>query len=324
MSSQNPLVITVTRDPNNESEHLVDVVVSDVTGPVQTWGDSLRAVMARSAIKPLQTLPLVASGAADAFGLTNQQLALASASHSGEQPHLDAVEQWLGTIGGSIDWLECGATKPLGAEAAEAVGADFTALHNCCSGKHAGFLTLAAHLGIEHSGYIGPDHQIQREISRVVEVFTGYSLDGVAPGIDGCGIPTHPIPLANLAQSMARLVNPIGLDPLWQDAAARVVAAASTEPWWMSGTGRHEVLLHADANQPLVCKTGAEGVFMAAIPGSGLGVALKARDGAARAANAAITATLAHLGVITPEASKIAVTNAAGTVVGAVTGELSD
>jgi L-asparaginase II len=323
MSSENPLVVSVTRDPNVESVHLVDVVIADANGVSQSWGDHSRAVMARSAIKPIQTLPLVASGAADAYGLTNQHLALACASHSGEPEHLAAVERWLDSIGGSPDWLECGAAKPIGPDAAQAVGANFTSLHNCCSGKHAGFLTLATHLGLERSGYIGPDHPVQQEILRAVEVFTGVSLDGVRPGVDGCGIPTHPIPLANLAQSMARLVNPTGLDVRWQEAARRVVAAASAEPWWMSGTGRHEMLLHQDANQPLVCKTGAEGVFMAAIPGSGLGVALKARDGATRAANAAITATLESLGLITPEASNIAVTNAAGKVVGAVVGSLA-
>lgn len=319
MTSTNPLVVTVTRDPNVESEHLVDVVVADLRGPVKVWGDGERPVMARSAIKPLQTLPLVASGAADAYGLTNQQLALACASHNAEQGHTDAVTAWLDSIGGSVDWLECGAAMPLGPATALAVGPGFTAVHNCCSGKHAGFLTLAAHLGIDHAGYIDAGHRVQKEINHAVEVFTGFSLDGVEPGIDGCGIPTHPIPLTNLAQSMARLVNPVELDEHWQVAAARVVEAASTEPWWMSGTARHEMFLHEDANQPLVCKTGAEGVFMAALPKSGLGIVCKSRDGAKRAAESAITAILESIGAITPHASKIAVINAAGKVVGAVT-----
>lgn len=319
MTIESPLLVQVTRTPNVESEHLVDVVVADRSGLVSAWGDPARRVMARSAIKPIQTLPLLRSGAAEAFALTDEQIALASASHSGEAQHIQAVEKWLAAIGGTQEWLECGAAEPIGTEAAYEVGPDFAAIHNCCSGKHTGFLTLAAHLGIDHRHYIAADHEIQRLITDAVGVLTGFAMESVEPGVDGCGIPTHPIPLVNLAHGMARLVDPTELDDSWHAPCRRVVQALDAHPWWLSGTGRHETLLHKDKLEPLACKTGADGVFTAALPNRGLGIACKARDGSKRASDAAITWVLSTLGVIEPNASTQNVTNAAGTVVGEIT-----
>ena len=324
MTRADPLVVSVTRDPSVESEHLVDVVISNTSGPVSVWGDETKPVMARSAIKPIQTLALLVSGAADAFELSDTQIALATASHSGESDHVRAVEAWLGAIGGSVDWLECGPTPPMNEDAAFKVGEHFGAVHNCCSGKHTGFLTIARHLGVDHEGYIDRDHPIQKQVLKAIETFTGVSLADIEPGIDGCGIPTYPIPLANLAMAMARLVDPSDLETVWHQPAARVVNAVSAHPWWVSGTGRHEISLHADASEQLVCKTGAEGVFMAALPARGLGVACKARDGARRGSDAAITAVLASLGALVVDNSEQFVTNASGLRVGTISAEIPD
>lgn len=322
MTPDKPLVVQAARTPNIESEHIVDLVVASTSGPVSAWGDPTRAVMARSAIKPIQTLALIVSGAADAFELTDIQIALATASHSGEPAHIEAVESWLEAIGGSVDWLECGPTRPMDDEAADAIGSDYAAVHNCCSGKHSGFLSVAKYLGVDHQGYINADHPVQQEVTRAIETFAGMSLADIEPGIDGCGIPTYPTPLANLALAMARLTDPSDLDPVWHEPAARVVRAASAHPWWLSGTGRHEVLLQADATEPLFAKTGAEGVFVAGLPDRGLGIACKARDGAKRAADAAITSVLANLGALVPDASVQIVTNAAGSRVGSIEVEI--
>lgn len=321
MISKTPLTVLVTRHPNVESRHQVDLVIASTSDVISSWGDQDRPVMARSAIKPIQALPLVRTGAADAFDLAPNRLSLACASHSGEPAHLREVRDWLSNIGGSTEWLECGATNPIDDEAAIAEGPDYEPIHNCCSGKHTGFLTIARHLGIDPSGYIGSDHPVQRLITEAIEVFTGYSLAEVAPGIDGCGIPTYPIPLRNLAQAMARLADPSDLEKSWHEPARLIVDALDTLPWWESGTERHEMKLHADKTERLVCKTGAEGVFTAALPDRGIGVACKARDGAMRASDTAITWALGHLGAIEPEASKLTVTNEAGNVVGDITVE---
>jgi L-asparaginase II len=318
MISEFPLSVQVSRHPHVESHHLVDLVVVSKDDVIQAWGDPTIPVMSRSAIKPIQTLPLIRSGAADAFALENHEIALASASHSGEPDHLDAVRSWLSRIGGTTEWLECGATSPIDDDAFLAAGPNYEPIHNCCSGKHTGFLSIASHQSIDHTGYIGPNHPIQKLITESVETFTGFPLAGVTPGIDGCGIPTHPIPLQNIARAMAQLVDPSALDSSWHEPAARVVEALNSHPWWESGTDRHEMLLHQDKKEPLVCKTGAEGVFTAALPDRGLGVACKARDGSKRASDAAITWVLDHIGAIKTSASKLIITNAAGRVVGDV------
>ncbi len=319
--SETPLSVLVQRHPNVESAHHVDIVIAQKSNIVSAWGDPDRKIMSRSAIKPIQALPLIRSGARSAFELEPHHVALACASHSGEPKHLEEVELWLSKIGGSTDWLECGATSPISQSEAIALGPDYERIHNCCSGKHTGFLSIAAHLDVDPAGYISADHPIQQMITNAVEVFTGYSLENVKPGIDGCGIPTHPIPLQNVAMAMARLVDPSEIDPSWHDACTQVVEALDAHPWWESGTGRHEMKLHADKTEPLVCKTGAEGVFTAALPQRGIGIACKARDGAMRASDAAITWALAHLGAIEPDASKLTITNAEGNAVGDVSVE---
>ena len=257
MINEAPLSALATRHPNVESSHQVDLVIASTAEVISAWGDQDRLVMARSAIKPIQALPLIRTGAADAFDLAPNRLSLACASHSGEPAHLQEVRDWLSNIGGSTDWLECGATSPIDDGAAIAEGPDYEPIHNCCSGKHTGFLSIAAHLGIDPSGYIGADHPVQRLITEATEVFTGYSLAEVTPGIDGCGIPTYPIPLRNLAQAMARLADPSDLDESWHEPTRLIVDALNTLPWWESGTERHEVNLHADKTERLVCKTGA-------------------------------------------------------------------
>ena len=318
MQTPGPIRVVLTRH-DEESEHVVDAVVSTVEQVQLAYGDRQRNVIARSSLKPIQVLPLVSTGAADAFGVSDKELALAAASHSGEQAHLDAVGAWLKRIGLDESALECGAARPLSIDAADGVlrdGGSFERIHNCCSGKHAGFLTIAQHLGVDPSGYVERGHRVQQLVVEAIETFTGQTLADRPNGIDGCGIPTFALPLEALAHSMATLAHPIGLDTQNQDAAGRVTTALAANPYWISGTDRREVQLHAAATEPLVIKTGAEGVFMVALPKRGVGIALKARDGAVRAAELAVALVLEELDVIAAGHAVAPVTNAAGTVVG--------
>lgn len=309
-----PFSVQLSRN-SLESEHIVDVCVSDKTGVIDVWGDIERLVIPRSAIKPIQVLPLLRSGAADAFSVTASEIALGAASHSGEPEHVAAVDAWLSRIGLDRSALECGIDRPLSAGEGDrllAAGETFEPIHNCCSGKHTGFLTTAMHLGVEPSGYIQRDHPVQQLVTDAIAEFTGVDVHAATNGIDGCGIPTFAFPLDALAGAMARLVTS-------DDASAqRVTAALASNPFWISGTGRCEVQLIGAAAEPLIMKQGAEGVYMAALPERGVGIALKARDGAVRAGDAAIAGVLGHLGVVSESLGVSNIANKAGTVVGAM------
>lgn len=298
----NPLVVEVTRGDMVESRHRATVAVVDADGKVvRAWGDIERPVYGRSAIKPLQALPLVETGAADRFAVSPAELALACASHSCEPRHIDAVAAWLDRMGLSPADLECGSHLPMEEQAMKAVirnETPLTGLYNNCSGKHAGFLATALHKGEPTKGYIRFEHPVQQRILGVLEQVCGLDLGRAPRGIDGCGIPVIGIPLGNIALGMARLADPDELPEPRAAAARRIVAAMVAEPFMVAGTGRFCTVMMEALGGKAVLKTGAEGVYCAALPELGLGVALKVDDGAGRAAEVAMGAVLVHLGVI--------------------------
>ena len=251
--------------------HVVHAVVVDAAGDIQqAWGEPERLVHPRSAVKPLQALPLVETGAADAFGCSDEELALACSSHNGEPGHVESVEAWLARIGYSHEDLECGVEASRGP----------TSARNNCSGKHVGFLTVARHLGVDPAGYIRPDHPVQQLVTQALAETAGETIDPDRSGIDGCGIPIHPVPLRALALAASRFGSPGGY---WTDergaAVRRLANAMTVHPWLVAGTGRLPTDLMAAAGGDLVVKDGAEGVQFAALPGRGLGIAVKALDG---------------------------------------------
>ena len=301
-SDASPLLIDVTRGSALESRHLGAAAVVDGAGKiVAAWGDVERAIFPRSAIKPLQALAVIECGAADAYGLGDAELALASASHAGEPKHVNAVTAWLERIGLGVVDLECGAHAPYAAAAAEALqraGRKPTAAHNNCSGKHAGMLSAARHMGEPTRGYIGFDHPAQRRWIKTVGEVCGVDLARAPRGTDGCSIPTLAIPLRAIAQGMARLATQEGLPPERVAAAKRVLAAVVARPDMVSGTGRFASVVMEAVGGRILLKGGAEGVYCAAVPALGIGIALKIDDGAARAAEVAVAAILRHLGAI--------------------------
>jgi L-asparaginase II len=298
-----PVAVIVRRGERVESEHRVAYAVADAAGRlVEAAGDVGRAVFPRSAIKPLQALALVESGAADHFAVSAQELALACASHSGEPEHVALVRAWLARLDPSA--LECGAHPPLHAESAQrltAAGRSPERVHNNCSGKHAGMITVARHLGAPIAGYSRADHPVQRLIEGILCAMTGLTALP-APATDGCGVPTWPIPLGRLAAAMARFAAPDGLPAARAEACARLRAAMLAHPHLIAGTDRPCTEIMTAVSGVLV-KTGAEGVYAACVPGRQLGLALKVEDGAARAAPVALLALLEALGVLDPEAT---------------------
>jgi L-asparaginase II len=308
------LIIEVRRGAQVESRHLVDVAVVDGVGSVvESWGDPSRPVLPRSALKPLQSSALILSGAASAFGLGDDRLAIACASHGGEPAHVDVVDGWLTALELDAGSLECGAHAPMHAPSAAALvrgGVDFDARHNNCSGKHCGFLAVCRHIGLPTTGYIGADHPLQRDhVTPAVEHWCRVSLAGQEPGVDGCGIPVYALPLDRLARGWAAL----GDDPVGHAMFDAMIA----EPFLVAGTDRVCTRLLEAGGGRVVVKTGAEGVYCAIDRGAGLGVALKVHDGATRASEVAIEWILGRLGTL-PEPEPLVLRNWAGTVVGSV------
>lgn len=302
----NPVLVEVTRGGMIECRHRGAIAVVDAGGKVVcAWGDIERPIYGRSAIKPLQALPLIESGAAERFGLGDAEIALACASHNGERGHVEAVRAWLTRIGCGVDDLECGAHMPIHEPSAAALiksGKEPDAAHNNCSGKHAGFLATARHLGEPTAGYISFEHPVQQRILGLLEQMCGIRLGDAPRGIDGCGIPVIGIPLGNMAMAMARLANPDKhLPPMRAAAARRILAAITAHPFMVAGSGRFCTEVMKIAGRKVVIKTGAEGVYCAALPTLGLGVALKIDDGAGRAAEVAMGHQLRQLKVLSDE-----------------------
>ena len=249
-------------------------------------------------MKAIQALPLIETGAADAYGLGNKELALACASHAGEVEHTALARAILGRAGLDEAALECGAHWPTNQGAmvalAESGGAP-TALHNNCSGKHAGFLCVCCHERIERRGYVKYEHPFQEIVRDTMEGVTGARHAAENSGIDGCSIPTYAVPLRDLAKGFARMVTGNGLGQERAKAAKRLLAACMAEPFYVAGSSRACTNLMSEAPGRIFVKTGAEGVFCAALPEFGLGIALKCEDGTTRASEVAITSILATL-----------------------------
>ena len=312
-----PLLVEVIRGGRVESLHEVDAVLLDASGRiVEAWGDATRPVMPRSAIKPIQALPLVSTGAADAFLLTDVELALACASHGGEPAHVDAVAAWLARLDLDASALACGVQVPSSVPAAAvlaAAGGEATAVHNNCSGKHMGFLTVLRHLGLPLDGYLDPGHRLQADhVTPSIERTCGVDLTAAHPGVDGCGIPVWSMPLDRLASGWAA----IGAEPAGSP-AHRLLSAMRSEPFLVAGSARACTRLIGAATGGTVVKTGAEGVFCAVLPADGIGLALKVRDGAARAAEVAVEWILARWGRL-PDPAPSLLVNHSGVHVGEV------
>ncbi|MFY8017982.1 MAG: asparaginase [Inhella sp.] len=311
----NPVLVEVWRGPAVESVHRGRVAVVDASGSVVlALGDIDARVFPRSAIKVLQALPLVASGAAERYGLNDEELALACASHNGEPAHVATARSVLTKLGLDDSVLECGSHWPYLDTAVRAMAVAGEApcpLHNNCSGKHAGFVCLGSHLSRGDargflSGYVQPEHAVMREVGQAIEAATSSPLADAPRGVDGCSIPTYALPLRALALAFARVATGQGLSPEHAAAALRLRQAVAQAPFMVAGSGRLDTLLMEALGERLFCKVGAEGVYCAALPELGLGVALKIDDGNnARAAEVAMAALVERLLPLEGEAATL-------------------
>jgi len=294
-------MVEVWRGPFLESMHRGHAVICDDTGQiVQAWGDPAAVVLPRSSSKMLQALPLITSGAAAAHDLTQAQLALACASHNAAAIHVDAVRGWLAHIGKCDDDFCCGPQEPRDIAIRDALIREGRApdrVHNNCSGKHAGFLTLAKHLDAGPD-YVEPAHPVQVAVKDAFEEVTAETTPGF--GIDGCSAPNFASSLHGMARAMAFFAAAHDGAGTQSSAAAALTQAMVTHPELVAGEGRACTELMRACDGRMALKTGAEAFFIAIIPERKLGVALKIVDGGTRAAECAIAAILVRLGMLDP------------------------
>ncbi|WP_108785461.1 asparaginase [Falsiruegeria mediterranea] len=296
----NPVPMTeIWRGPFLESVHLGHAVICDDTGQiVRSWGDPNARIYPRSSAKMIQALPLLSSGAAAKYGLNSEHMALACASHNGAAIHTDRVSAWLDHLGMGDDDFRCGPQEPADLDARNGLILDHTSpcqMHNNCSGKHAGFLTLNQHMdaGAE---YIDIDHPVQQACLVAFEETTGETSPGY--GIDGCSAPNFATSLTGLARSMAWFASAADRSDRQSAAAEQLTAAMIKHPELVAGEGRACTELMRAMNGKVAIKTGAEAVFIAILPEKRMGVALKIADGTTRASECAIAAILVELGVL--------------------------
>ncbi|HEY8203467.1 MAG TPA: asparaginase [Pyrinomonadaceae bacterium] len=283
-------LVEVWRGPIVESLHRGHLIAVDGAGKTITaLGAPETVTFIRSSGKPFQAIPLIASGAADRFGLTEKEIAIACGSHSGEAIHVETVQSILNKIGLDAGALKCGVHEPFSAEVARELGRNQqppSVLQNNCSGKHAGMLALAKHLGAPTETYDRLDNPVQHHILRIVSEFSGVPTEGIAIGVDGCGVPVFGIPVRAMALMYARLVHPpADFDTPVKDASRRVVNAMIRFPEMVGGSkDRLDTELIRAASGKLISKIGAEGVYTVGVlpcdewP-AGIGFALKLEDG---------------------------------------------
>ena len=302
----NPVLCRVRRGAWIESQHRGAWVFSDASGHVVDGaGDWETPVFARSAIKSLQALPLVESGAAERFGYGDAELALALSSHNAEPCHTDAVEGILARLGLTGEALRCGAQAP-GDPAARkelaAAGAEPTAVHNNCSGKHAGFLALGAHLGAEPQRYLDAGAEVQRAVREAVCAMCDVDPAAVTHGVDGCSAPTYRLPLAAMATGIARVTNAEGLIAERRAACEWMQRAVAAHPVLIAGSHKRiDTDIARVSGGRLFPKIGAEAVYLVGVRGGDRGLAVKIDDGSWRALHAVVVGLLERLELASPD-----------------------
>lgn len=299
MLTRQPLVVEVLRGHVVESVHQVMVAVVNEQGHLlHGWGNTNYATYPRSAIKMIQALPLIESGAADKFEIQDEWLALACASHRGEKKHLEALAAWAQKIGIKESDLACGPHLPYN----EAAAHDFirhnhkpTAFCNNCAGKHLALITTCLHAGEKFQGYEKHDHVAQKRLRNILTETMKVDHGKIPEGIDGCGIQTYAVPLQAIAVGMSIFINHHAPEKR-KDAAARLVKAVSKYPFYVAGSDDFATSVIEKTQGRAIIKGGAEGVFAGFLPEKKVAFALKVADGAGRAAQFAASQVLLHLG----------------------------
>jgi L-asparaginase II len=285
--------VEVVRGNFIESRHQIYAVVVNAEGHlIKEYGDPKLITSPRSAIKFLQALPLIESGAADAYKLVPEQIALACSSHNAENRQLEYLDQWMAQTHIHENWLHCGPQMP-GYEPAAwewiRSGRKLTPKLNNCSGKHLGMMTVALHLGEEPQSYFEYNHPRQSQLRKLLTEITGYDYEKAQWGIDGCGIPTYGVSILSMAMGMSYMIRPNKVSKDLQHACNVILKCVKDHPYFISGTGDFTTDVIEKTEGRSLIKVGAEGVYCGMLPEKGLAFALKCLDGTQRGADAATT-----------------------------------
>lgn len=305
------ILVDVVRGQTSESRHRGFLAIADSAGhPVFSSGPLENDVVSflRSSAKPIQALPLIESGAADRFGLTEAEVALACASHSGEDNHVQGVLSMLEKGGLKPDQLLCGAHAPYHAPTAERLwrhNQDYSVLHSNCSGKHTGMLLTCKQLGFPTEHYNEPDHPLQQLLLHIMAEVAALPTSDIATGMDGCSVVCFGMTTLQMATVFARLADPAWFERNGQPeraiAVRRLTTAMMNHPFMVSGTGRNDLDLMEAAPGRVFSKAGAEAVWCMGFPTHRLGLAVKVEDGAARSHSTIIAHALRQAGLLSAE-----------------------
>ena len=326
------ILAEVTRGETVESIHRGHVVIVDGEGtPVASLGDPQNVTFFRSACKALQAIPCIASGAAEAFDFSEEEIALAVASHSGEKQHVEIAARMLEKIGLSESDLRCGTHRPFNEAESHRMLRDAetpSQLHNNCSGKHIAMLAFAKYIGADISTYDSSQHPIQKAILECVSTFCEIPVDEIKIGIDGCGAPNFAVPVVAMAKSFVNLISPTNFSESVKDASSRIVSAMIAHPELIGGSTRLDTMLMQAARCKLISKVGADGVWLCGVLPSerwptGLGIALKIEGGDDHLSRPVVAVEiLRRLGILSeadlPELSPMPIKTRRGDVVGSI------
>ena len=292
-------LVELTRGGHSECLHFGAVAVVDRYGTVLAHAGSPQFMsFTRSTLKVLQALPLLQSGAAQALGLSQAELALLCASHNGEAMHVQTAESILAKAGQDYRLLRCGCHVPglfTLLDKAPPDGLAYDERHHNCSGKHAGFVAMCVQQGWPVQDYTEPAHPLQRAVRAAVARAVGMREEDMPMGIDGCSAPNYAMPLARLAHGYARLATGAA-DTEFGDSFALLGEAMTAHPDLVSGTGRNDLALMRAGRGDWISKIGADGVQVMASKSRGEAFVIKISDGNKPALYAATIAVLEQLG----------------------------
>lgn len=301
-SQSSEIIAQYFRGPFVESQSRISAVVLDEQkNIVQSWGDIQSGFYPRSSIKMLQAIPFLESGAVDYFGLGDQHICLACASHSGEKAHAEKVLSWLEKMDLSDTNLECGVQAPFHKKSAEELlikNKPALCAHNNCSGKHAGFLATAKMHQEKLTGYIEESHPVQKRVTQVLKECFQFELNSKNLGIDGCGIPTYYLPMIHVAYGMCEFLND---KSTYRSSLQRIQKAVLSEPYYLAGTNRADTDIIQVSQGNVLSKAGAEGVFAGVFLNQGMSFVLKVHDGNQEVSNAALCFLALRMKAITEE-----------------------
>lgn len=287
-------LVHVYRGTEVESIHRGDIVGVHFDGNILfEYGDAGKRTFWRSSAKPFQIIPFIENGGLERFNITQDELSLMTASHSGEARHLEILDGLLKKLGKTIDDLDCGVSRPMNEKEYRRLlteGIPFSQGNNPCSGKHSGMLGLGILKDIDLENYIDKDHEIQKMMLEIVAEMTSQNQRDIDIAIDGCGVPVFGLPIYNMALAYTKLdkLDCTDASPKRLDALRQVVKAMTGSPFFVAGTDRLDTILMEETNGKILAKLGAESVYCMTVIGKGIGIAMKTEDGSYRALNAVI------------------------------------